>query len=123
MPVYKWPKWPDQGTTGQTRGLQAERSFSMMQVFRQSLEAVGLSQVCKMLGRLTGQIPAHYSSSKIRNTHLRCSRLDQGEGPHTIFTKIEKKLFLPYSCFNRHCWKKKKKKALKPTLQCSMQFL
>ena len=94
----------------------------MMQVFRQSLEAVGLSQVCKMLRQLTGQIPAHYSSSKIRNTHLCLFRLDQG--PHTIFTKTERKMFLPYSYFNRHCWEKTTtQKAFKPTLQGSMQFL
>ena len=61
----------------------------MIQVFRQSLEAVGLSQVCKMLRQLTGQIIAHYSSSKIRKTHLCLSRLDQE--PHTTFSKIQKK--------------------------------
>ena len=90
MPVYKWPNWPDQGTTGQTRGLQMEWSFSMMQVFRQSLEAVGLWQVCKMLRQLTGQIPAHYCSSKIRNTHLRLFRLDQGP---LYSPKLKKKCF------------------------------
>ena len=42
-----------------------------MQKFRPSSEAVGLSQVNKMLCQLTGQISAHYSSSaEIRNTHL-----------------------------------------------------
>ena len=69
------------GTTGRTRGLQTERSFFMMQYFRQSSEALRLSQVSKMLRQLTGQISAHYSSSKIRNTHLRLFRPDQG--PHT----------------------------------------
>ena len=49
----------------------------MMQDFWQSSEAVGLSQVSKMLQQLTGQILAHYSSSEIRNTHLRLFRLDQ----------------------------------------------
>ena len=45
----------------------------MIQDFWRSSEAVGLSQVTcsKMLRQLTGQISAHYSSSKIRNTHLR----------------------------------------------------
>ena len=75
--AYRWPKWPHHGTTGRTRGLQIERSFSMMQDFWQSSEAVGLSQVSKMLQQLTGQILAHYPSSKIRNTHLRLFRLDQ----------------------------------------------
>ena len=77
------------GQSGRTRDLQTERSFSMMQDFRQSSEAVGLSQVSKMLRQLTGQISAHYSSSKIRNTgHLRRFRPDQG--PHTVIlhTKI-----------------------------------
>ena len=81
--LTKWPKWPDRdGTTGRTRGLQTKRSFSMMQDFRQSSEAVGLSQVSNMLRKLTGQISAHHSSSKIRNTHLRLFRPDQG--PHTV---------------------------------------
>ena len=58
------------GTTGQTRGLQTERSFSMMHDFRQSSKALRLSQVSKMLLQLSGQISAHCSSSEIRNTHL-----------------------------------------------------
>ena len=122
MLVYKLPKWPDQGTTGQTRDLQTERSFSMIQVFRQSLEAVGLSQVCKMLRQLTGQIIAHYSSSKIRKTHLCLFRLDQG--PHTTFSKIQKKkMFLPYSYFNRHWWKKQQnKKPLSPHCKVVCNF-
>ena len=63
-------KWPDQGTTGRTRGLQTERSFSIMQDFWKSSEALGVSQVSEMLRQLTGQISAHYSPSKILNTHL-----------------------------------------------------
>ena len=55
----------------------------MIQDFWQSSEAVGLSQVSKMLRQLTGQISAHYPSSKIINTHLRLFRPDQG--PHTVF--------------------------------------
>ena len=49
------------GKSGRTRGLQikTERSFSMMQDFGQSSEAVGFSQVSKMLRQLTGQISAH----------------------------------------------------------------
>ena len=43
--LSKWPKWPDEGTTGRISDLQTERSFSMMQEFWQSSEAVGLSQV------------------------------------------------------------------------------
>ena len=59
------------GTTGRTRGFQTERSFSMMHDFRQSSEALRLSQVSKMLLQLSGQISAHCSSSEIRNTlHL-----------------------------------------------------
>ena len=54
----------------------------MMQDFRQSLEAVDLSQVSNMLRELTGQILAHYSSFGIKNTHLRLFRQDQG--PHTV---------------------------------------
>ena len=42
-------KWPDQGNFGRTRGLQTQRLFSMIQDFWQSSEAVGLSQVSKML--------------------------------------------------------------------------
>ena len=40
------------GTTGRTRGFQTERSFSMMHDFRQSSEALRLSQVSKMLLQL-----------------------------------------------------------------------
>ena len=81
--LTKWPKWPDQGTAGRSRGLQTQRLFSMMQHFRQSSEAVGLLQVSKMLRQLPGrQISVHYSSFKIRNTHLRLFRPDQG--PHTV---------------------------------------
>ena len=56
----------------------------MIQDFWRSSESVGLSQVTcsKMLRQLTGQISAHYSSSKIRNPHLRFFRLDQG--PDTV---------------------------------------
>ena len=64
--LSKWPKWPDQGTTGRIRHLQTERSFSMMEDFRQSSEAVGLSQVSNILWELTGQISAHYSSFEIK---------------------------------------------------------
>ena len=60
-----WTKEPLAGP----RGLHKERKF--VQEFRPSSEAVGLSQVNKMLRQLTGQISAHYSSSaEIRNTHL-----------------------------------------------------
>ena len=64
------------------RGLQTQRLFCMMQHFPQSSGAVDLSQVSKMLRQLTGQISAHYSSSKIKKTYLRLFRLDQG--PHTV---------------------------------------
>ena len=37
-----------------------------------------------MLRQLAGQISAHYSSSKIRNIHLRLFRLDHG--PYTVYT-------------------------------------
>ena len=77
--LTKWPKWPDQGTTGRTRGLQTEQPFSIMQDFWQSSEAVGLSQVRKMLRQLTGQILLRY-----KNTYLRLFRPDQG--PHTVHT-------------------------------------
>ena len=65
------------GTTGRTRGLQRERSFSMMHDFRESSEALRLSQVSKMLLQLSGQISAHCSSSEIRNTHLCLFRPDR----------------------------------------------
>ena len=65
------------GTTGWTRGLQTERSFSMMHYFQQSSEALHLSQVSKMLLQLSGQISAHCSSSEIRNTHLCLFRPDR----------------------------------------------
>ena len=64
--LTKWLKWPDQGTTGRTRGLQTEQPFSIMQGFWQRSEAVGLLQVSKMLRQRTGQISAQYSSSKIK---------------------------------------------------------
>ena len=80
------------GQSGRTRGLQTERSFSMMQDFRQSSEAVGFSQVSKMLRQLTGQMSAHYSSSKIRNTHLPLFRPDQG--PHTVLN-VARPEFIP----------------------------
>lgn len=59
----------------------------MMHDFRQSSEALRLSQVSKMLLQLSGQISAHCSSSEIRNTHLRLFRPDQG--PHTVHTEIK----------------------------------
>ena len=65
------------GTTGRTRDLQTERSFSMMHDNRQSSEALRLSQVSKMLLQLSGQISAHCSSSEIRNTHLCLFRPDR----------------------------------------------
>ena len=82
------------GQSGRTRGLQikTKRSFSMMQDFGQSSEAVGFSQVSKMLRQLTGQISAHYSSSKIRNTHLPLFRPDQG--PHTVLN-VARPEFIP----------------------------
>ena len=52
-------KWPDQGTFGRTRDLQTQRLFSMIHDFWQSSEAVGLTQVSKMLRQLTRQISAH----------------------------------------------------------------
>ena len=69
--------------SGRTRGLQTERSFSMKQNFRQSLELVGLSQVSKMLQQLTEQFSARYSpkikkysfmsfSSGLRTTYCNC---------------------------------------------------
>ena len=54
----------------------------MMQDFRQSSEVVGSSQVSTILRQLTGQISAHYFSSKIRNAHLRLFRSHQG--PHLL---------------------------------------
>ena len=56
----------------------------MIQDFWRGSEAVGLSQVTctKMLRQLTGQISAHYSPSKTRNTHLRLFRPHQG--PSTV---------------------------------------
>ena len=67
--------WPDQGpSNGAVIFYDA--------AFSQSPEAVGLSQVTKMLRQLTGQISAHYSSSNKRKTHLRFFRPDQG--PHTV---------------------------------------
>ena len=59
----------------------------MMHDFRQSLEPVGLPQVSKMLRQLTGQISAYYSSSKIRKTHLRLFRPDQG--PQAVLTVLK----------------------------------
>ena len=102
--LTKWPKWPDRdGTTGRTRGLQTKRSFSMMQDFRQSSEAVGLSQVSKMLEQLTGQISAHHSSSKIRNTHLPLFRTDQGQ--HTVPFHLTNFFVSRLQCFiiSIHC--------------------
>ena len=62
-------KRPDQGTFGRNSDLQTQRLFSMVQDFWPSSEAVGLSQVSKMLRQLNGQISAHYRSSNLRNTH------------------------------------------------------
>ena len=50
-----------QGTSGRTRGLETdEQPFSLMQDFRKRSEAVGLSQVSRMLWQLTGQTHEHY---------------------------------------------------------------
>ena len=64
-----------------------------MKDFWQSSEAVSLSQVSEMLRQLTGQISAHFSSSKIRNTHLRLFHPDQG--PYTVLQKPQIFLLLP----------------------------
>ena len=79
-----WPKWPDQGAAGRTRGLQTWRLFCMMQDFPQSSEAVGLSQVSKMLRQLTGQISAHYSSSKIKKNLF----TSFSSGPRTTYCSV-----------------------------------
>ena len=72
MPVYKVDKvvgpknhWPDQGPSNGAVILYDVGFFCI---------AVRLSQVIKILRQLTGQISAHYSSSKILNTHLRIFR-------------------------------------------------
>ena len=49
----------------------------MMHDFRQSSEALRLSQVSKMLLQISGQISSHCSSSEIRNTHLCLFRPDR----------------------------------------------
>ena len=49
MNVTKVAKVAEPRNHWPARGLQTERSFSMMEDFRQSSEAVGLSQVSKML--------------------------------------------------------------------------
>ena len=110
--LSKWPKWPDQATTGRIRDLQTKRSFSMMQDFRQSSEAVDLSQVSNMLRELTGQILAHYSSFEIKNTHLRLFRPDQG--PHTVlftsdmmYKKYKWLIYMPPNLSARFCNKSK----------------
>ena len=77
------------------RGLQTEQSFSMVQDFWQRSEAVGLSQVSKLLQQLRGLISAHHSSSKITNTHLRLFRPDQG--PHTVLILKANKM---HECVN-----------------------
>ena len=59
--------WPDQGPSNGAV-IFYDAGFSG---FRRSSEAVGLSYVSFMVRQLTGQISAHYSSSKIRNTNLR----------------------------------------------------
>ena len=89
------------GQSDRTGGLLTERSFSMMHDFRQSSEAVGLPQVSKMLQQLTGQISAHYSTSKIRNIHLRLFRPDQG--PYTVFPFSEQKgpITIPFGVARR----------------------
>ena len=83
--LTKWPKWPDQGTNGRTRDLQTERSFSMMKHFRHSSEAVGLSQDSKMLQQLTGQISAHYCSSKVKKILIYVLFVRTKEHAHTSY--------------------------------------
>ena len=56
----------------------------MMQDFRQSSEAVGLSQVSKMLQQLTGQISAYYCSSKIKKQQTYLRLFGPDKGPHTV---------------------------------------
>ena len=63
--------WPDQGPSN------GAVIFYIMHDFRQSSEALRLSQVSKMLLQLSGQISAHCSSSEIRNTHLCLFRPDR----------------------------------------------
>ena len=50
--VTMWPKWPDHGTTGWTRGLQTQRLFCMKKVFREGSRAVDLDELVKCYGNL-----------------------------------------------------------------------
>ena len=84
----------------------------MMQDFRQSSEAVDLSQVSNMLRELTGRILAHYCSFEIKNTHLRLFRPDQG--PHTVlftsdmmYKKYKWLIYMPPNLSARFCNKSK----------------
>ena len=91
MPAYNVAgsrnHWPNQGPS-KGRVIFYDVGFSAkLRSCRTSLktaakETIGLSQVSEMLRQFTGQISAHYSSSKIRNTHLRLFCPDQG--PHTV---------------------------------------
>ena len=78
-------------------GLQPERSFSVMQDFRQSSEAISLSQVSKILPQLTGNISAHYSSWPL--------------GPHTVqemqetYLHLWRRAYIVVSFLQRNNWK------------------
>ena len=65
MPAYNVAKVAGPGGTFKRSG----HFLYMMQDFRESSEAVGLSQVSKTLRQPKGRISAHNSSSKIRNTN------------------------------------------------------
>ena len=70
MPAYKVAR-PIKKPLASGQWPSNRAAFSMMKDFRQNSEDVSLPQ-------LTGQISAHYSSSKIRKTHLHLFRPDQG---------------------------------------------
>ena len=50
--LSKWPKWPDQGTTEWTRGLQTERSFSMIRIFGKARKLSVCHKLVKCYGNL-----------------------------------------------------------------------
>ena len=80
--LSKWPKWPDEGTTGRISDLQTERSFFAGVLAKLRSCRFVTSLISNTLRELTGQISAHYSSFEIKNNHLRLFRQDQG--PHTV---------------------------------------
>ena len=58
MSAYRWPRWPDQGTTGQTRALKRNGHFLRCKIFGKAQKL----SVCHKLVKCQGNLQKNFSS-------------------------------------------------------------